>query len=144
MRGLTPPFLWDAARAIMRGGRPMPASYAGSTFVGPFRSWEEAAEASDGYGSEKILEKVAAAAVEVKNGQEVYERDSVIFDEIQYAWPLLAGLMWVSQNEGKLIVCDYGGSLGTTYFQNRLSLTDNVRWNIIEKIEFRLSGKRAY
>jgi hypothetical protein len=65
MRGLTPPFLWDAARVVMRGGRPVPASYTRSTFVGPFRSLEEAAEASDGFGSEKILEKVAAAAVKV-------------------------------------------------------------------------------
>jgi putative methyltransferase (TIGR04325 family) len=73
-------------------------------------------EASTGYDSEIILEKTRDALLKVKNGEAAYERDSVLFDEIQYAWPLLTSLMWVAaQAKGILNVLDFGGSLGTTY-----------------------------
>lgn len=103
---------------------------------GDYHSWDEAMAASTGYDDENILEKTRAALLKVKNGAAVYERDSVLFDEIQYAWPLLAGLMWgAARCRGKLNVLDFGGSLGSTYFQNRafLSALPQVRWNIVEQ-----------
>jgi putative methyltransferase (TIGR04325 family) len=103
---------------------------------GDYRSWNEALSASTGYDSEIILEKTTAALLRVKKGEAVYERDSVVFDEIEYAWPLLAGLLWVAaQSGGKLDVLDFGGSLGSTYFQNRalLSCLKELRWNIVEQ-----------
>ena len=103
---------------------------------GYYRTWNEAIQASTGYGRDVILNKTKEALLKVKNGQAVYERDSVIFDEIQYAWPLLAGLMWVAaQNQGHLNVLDFGGSLGSTYFQNRTFLDSlpEVCWNIVEQ-----------
>ena len=114
---------------------------------GDYRSWEEAMGASTGYDSEIILEKTKTALLQVKNGQVVYERDSVVFDEIQYAWPLLAGLMWVAaQSGGRLDVLDFGGSLGSTYFQNRAflhSLT-HARWNIVEQPQHVETGKEWF
>src|SRR5712691_3342391 len=87
---------------------------------GDYAAWEDAVHASTGYDSEVILEKTRTALLQVKNGQAVYERDSVVFDEVQYAWPLLAGLLWIAtRSGGKLDVLDFGGSLGSTYFQNR-------------------------
>lgn len=103
---------------------------------GDYQSWNEAVAASTGYDSEIILEKTRSALLKVKNGEAVYERDSVLFDEIQYTWPVLSGLMWVAAcNEGNLNVLDFGGSIGSTYFQNRyfLSSLKRVRWNIIEQ-----------
>jgi putative methyltransferase (TIGR04325 family) len=103
---------------------------------GDYRSWGEAVIASTGYDSELILEKTRAALLQVKNGQAVYERDSVVFDQVRYDWPLLAGLLWVAaQSDGRLDVLDFGGSLGSTYFQNRalLSRLKEVRWNIVEQ-----------
>lgn len=103
---------------------------------GDYRSWGEAMAVSTGYEDEVILEKTRLALLAVKNGEAAYERDSVLFDEIEYAWPLLAGLMWVAAIcGGALNVLDFGGSLGSTYFQNRAFLTalPEVRWNIIEQ-----------
>lgn len=103
---------------------------------GDYRSWDEAMAASTGYDSGIILEKTRTALLKVKNGKAAYERDSVLFDEIQYAWPLLASLMWVAARcEGRLNVLDFGGSLGSTYFQNRvfLSALPQVHWNIVEQ-----------
>jgi putative methyltransferase (TIGR04325 family) len=67
-----------------------------------------------------------------------------LFDEIQYSWPLLAGLMLAaSKNQGELNVIDFGGSLGSTYFQNRKFL-DGVltSWNVVEQAHFVDCGKR--
>jgi len=52
--------------------------------------------ASTGYDNDMILEKTRLALLKVKNGEAAYERDSVVFEDIQYAWPLLAGLLWVA------------------------------------------------
>jgi putative methyltransferase (TIGR04325 family) len=103
---------------------------------GDYRNWDEAMDASTGYDSGIILEKTKEALLKVKSGEAAYERDSVLFDEIQYAWPLLAGLMWVAARcGGRLNILDFGGSLGSTYFQNWvfLSALPMVRWNIVEQ-----------
>jgi putative methyltransferase (TIGR04325 family) len=136
VRSHTPPTLLRGYRALR--SRQTGAAVPGERLCldGDFASWEEACEASTGYAADIILERTKAALLQVKYGNAVYERDSVLFDEIQYAWPLLAGLMWIAaQDNGRLNVLDFGGSLGSTYFQNRGFLADlpEVRWNIVEQ-----------
>jgi putative methyltransferase (TIGR04325 family) len=133
---LTPPLLVRAYHSILNYG-----------LSGDYHDWNEAVCASTGYDSEIILEKTKAALLKVKNGEAAYERDSVLFDEVQYAWPLLAGLMWVAaRTEGKLSVLDFGGSLGSTYFQNRafLRYLPDVRWNIVEQPQHVKVGKELF
>jgi putative methyltransferase (TIGR04325 family) len=113
--------------------------------AGDYLSWDEAMAVSTGYSNDIILEKTKTALLKVKNGEVAYERDSVLFDKIQYSWPVLAGLMWVAaRSGGRLNVLDFGGSLGTTYFQNRvfLSRLPEVRWNIVEQAHYVETGKR--
>ena len=108
-------------------------------WFGNYKSWQEARNETIGYDNNMILEKVKTATLKVKNGEAVYERDSVIFDKIQYSWPLLSALMWIAaKNKGNLSVIDFGGSLGSTYFQNRKFLDglQEVRWSIIEQKDF--------
>ena len=77
---------------------------------GNYKSWKEAQNASTGYESNEIIQKVRSSLLKVKNGEVVYERDSVIFDEIQYSWQLLAGLMFASAKSGGVLkVLDFGG-----------------------------------
>jgi len=114
---------------------------------GPYLSWNDAIQACTGYESDLILKKTKEALLKVKNGEAVYERDSVLFDEIQYSWPLLAGLMWVAaQSGGRLNVLDFGGSLGSTYYQNREFLEQliHVRWNIVEQPKHVSVGKEFF
>lgn len=137
---LVPPLLLQEYRALR--GR-----LGNVELFGNFRTWDEAMGKSTGYDSEIILEKTKKALMKVKNGEAVYERDSVIFDKVHYAWPLLASLMLVAaQAKGKLNVLDFGGSLGSTYFQNRvfLSRLPNVRWNIIEQPRHVEIGKKWF
>ncbi|NVN96216.1 MAG: methyltransferase, TIGR04325 family [Bacteroidetes bacterium] len=108
-------------------------------FSGNYTSWQSAAEKCIGYDSEIIFKKVKQATLLVKKGQAVYERDSVIFDSIQYSLPLLSSLLLAaSKNNGHLSLVDFGGSLGSSYFQNKKFLNElnSVKWNIIEQKHF--------
>ncbi len=84
----------------------------------------------------EFLERVFSAANAVATGSAIHMRDGSLFDEIQYSWPLLAGLMYAAaKSGGRLVVLDFGGSLGTTYFQNRrfLDKLESVEWHIVER-----------
>ncbi len=116
-------------------------------FGGDYSSWEEARKQSTGYNSEVIFEKVKNAALKVKNGETVYERDSVLFDKIQYSWPTLSGLLWIaSMNDNRLNLIDFGGSLGTSYYQNRkfLKHLKALTWNVVEQERFVKCGKELF
>ncbi len=119
----------------------------GFGWVGDYKTWEDAQKDSSGYDSDIIFEKVKASLLKVKNGEAAYERDSVLFNEIQYSWPLLSAMMWIAaQNKGCLRIIDYGGSLGSTYFQNRQFLKDlkQVKWDIVEQPKFVEYGKTLF
>lgn len=116
-------------------------------FFGDFASWEEAARLSSGYDTDVILERVRDSLLKVKNGEAVFERDSVIFDRIQYSWPVLASLLWIASRHGnRLSLLDFGGSLGSCYYQNRgfLSHLQRFRWSIVEQHHFVEVGKRDF
>ena len=105
-------------------------------WYGDFKTWQEAEAVSTGYDAENIIEKVASSLRKVKNGEAVYERDSIVFDKIEYSWELLSLIMWAAaQNGGTLNLIDFGGSLGSTYFQNKkfLDKLNHVSWDIVEQ-----------
>ena len=116
-------------------------------FTGDFASWEEAAQASSGYAAPVILEKTRAALLRVKNGEAAYERDSVTFATIDYEFPLLACLLRAAaEHDNRLSVLDFGGSLGSTYFQCRsfLAPLKELRWSIVEQPAHVLCGQRDF
>lgn len=132
-----PPALLRKLRKVHPGGK--------ISFEGPFANWQEAVNMSSGYDSQEILDKVLAATLKVKNGSAAYERDSILFDEIHYSWPVAAGLMRAAAEDGgRLSVLDFGGSLGSSYFQNRQFLEElkDVRWSIVEQMHFVEAGKQ--
>ena len=114
---------------------------------GDYKDWRDAENNSTGYQKNDILEKVRNSLIKVKTGQAVYERDGILFDKIQYSWPLLAGLMYASAKlEGTIKVLDFGGSLGSTYFQNKKFLDQfrEVSWTIVEQKHFVEAGKKDF
>jgi putative methyltransferase (TIGR04325 family) len=116
-------------------------------FYGDFKTWKEAEAVSKGYDLDKVIDKVKNATLKVKRGEIPYTRDSVEFSKIQYSWPLLSGLLWVANtNSNKLNVIDFGGSFGTTYFQNRkfLEKLGSLNWNIVEQEKYIKVGKECF
>src|SRR6187402_2999804 len=89
-RALLPPVVtdWLGRRGLTR-----------NVWSGDYPRWADAVADASGYDAAAILERVRAAALAVKRGEAAYERDSVLFDRIEHAWPLLASLMWVAARE---------------------------------------------
>lgn len=136
IKRIIPPIVLDVYRKLSNT----------TEFSGNYHTWEDARQASTGYDTDVILNKVKDALLKVKNGEAVYERDSVLFDKIEYSWPLLASLMWIAASEGgNLNIIDFGGSLGSTYFQNRKFLVNmDIKWNIVEQKHFVECGKKYF
>jgi putative methyltransferase (TIGR04325 family) len=117
------------------------------TFSGNYDLWEDALQDSIGYSDDEIIQKVRNSSLKVKNDEAVYERDSVLFDKIQYSWPLLAALLRVATlNNHKLHVMDFGGALGSSYYQNRkfLNHINDFKWCVIEQEKFYAIGKKEF
>jgi len=136
---LVPPFLLALAQK-MRGSR-------GLYFEGDYPSWQAALDAAGGYDTPAILARVREAALKVKNGDAVFERDSVCFDYEEYRWAALACLLRVAaENDGKLRVMDFGGSLGSFYFQHKKHFRDlkEVRWSVVEQPHYVACGREEF
>jgi hypothetical protein len=92
IKSLIPPILFNILNKIINN------KYG---WKGNYTTWQDAKNESSGYDTDKILNAVKNSLLKVKNGEAAYERDSIVFDEIEYAWSLLAGLMFCSaKNEG--------------------------------------------
>lgn len=116
-------------------------------FRGEYKDWETAQSFSCGYDSEIILNKTKDALLKVKNGEAVYERDSFLFDKVQYSWPLLASLLYIaSMNNNRLNLLDFGGSLGSSYYQNKnfLQSLQELTWNIVEQSHVAECGQKNF
>lgn len=128
---------------VLRAIRQLKAD--GNIFEGDYACWEQATATSSGYDAEDILDKVLRSTLKVKHGLATAERDSVLFDEIKYDWFVVAGLMWVAaRNGGVLNVLDFGGALGSSYFQNRkfLQPLTDVHWNVVEQEHYVEAGRK--
>ena len=113
-------------------------------FHGDYRTWADASAASAGYDSQEILKNVTQATLKVKQGEAAYERDSVTFDTLDCEWPLLSCILHSAAcNRGHLHVVDFGGSLGSLYFQHAVFLQhlESVRWNIVEQPHYVAVGR---
>ena len=119
----------------------------GIRFRGTYTTWESAARQAVGYDSQSILQKVRAAALKVKSGEAVAERDSVLFDQVPYPFPLIAFLLRAAcEGVGGLSVLDFGGALGSSYYQCKDFLTaiKPLHWHIVEQPAFVECGRNEF
>lgn len=140
IKNVIPPVIWNFFRWLKNNNSP-------KSFNGNFKNWNEALKQTTGYNAPQILEKVKASLLKVKNGEAIFERDSFLLDKIQYSWPLLAILFKIaSKNNNQLNLIDFGGSLGSNYFQNKNFLIglSSLRWNIVEQENFVKEGRANF
>lgn len=140
-----PPILWKIKNRILKS-KPQ-KNEVDKIWQGNYNSWQEVAAECTGYDADNILNKCKSALLKVKAGDAVYERDSVIFDKKEYAEDLLKALLDVAKNNDfKLHVLDFGGSLGSSYYQNKdlLLHLKELSWNIIEQKNFVKEGKATF
>jgi putative methyltransferase (TIGR04325 family) len=114
---------------------------------GDYPDWVAARAAASGYDAPAIAAKVLAAARLVREGRAIYERDGVAFHQPAPWWPGLKILQEAArQRDGDLTVLDFGGSLGSQYFQNRrlLKIHGRLRWRVVEQPVFVEAGRREF
>jgi putative methyltransferase (TIGR04325 family) len=119
----------------------------GIYYSGNYPDWATAEMHTSGYNSTLILERVKQARLKAMAGDAKYERDSVLFEEVQHSFPVLAGLLRAAiENGDQLSVLDFGGSLGSSYFQCRdfLSLLPSLKWGVVEQEHFVECGREQF
>jgi len=139
-------------RAIIRGATPGPLRRMIRSFVSPdlrtYPSWADAlAAAGTNYASPEILAYVRRAALRVKAGKAAYERDGIAYATAEYRWPLLALISTLAaERRGCLHLADFGGSLGSVYFQHRTFLAEipQLHWSVIEQSHFVSCGNAEF
>lgn len=113
----------------------------GIYLVGDYENWNDAyKECEGGYAGKNILEQVISATKKVLDGEAVWERDGYLFYEQKYVYRICAAILRCAiQNNNKGVrILDVGGSLGSTYLQNRAYLADvkNLEYVIAEQDNF--------
>ncbi len=114
---------------------------------GDYKTYEQAKAQCSGYDENHILQRIINATQKVKTGEAAYERDGIIYEEIKVNFHLLSTLLLIaSKNNNKLTLIDFGGSLGTSYYQNigYLSHLTELNWCIIEQPQFVDAGKMGF
>ncbi|MBI5771730.1 MAG: methyltransferase, TIGR04325 family [Verrucomicrobia bacterium] len=112
-------------------------------FSGDYGTWAAARAASRGYDDQAVLQKVVAATREVAAGRALWERDGVAFQNPGFNEPLLAALKEIAVSAGdRLDVVDFGGALGSTWWQHRPALRgiSPLRWRVVEQPHFVQAG----
>jgi putative methyltransferase (TIGR04325 family) len=135
---LTPPIVWRLARGL-RSRRPL---------EGPLASWEAAAASATGWDSPGIVEQALAAALQVRDGAAAFERDSVARETIIYSPTILAALLLAADRHHALNVIDFGGGLGSNYYQNlkliRALSATATSWNVVERAPLARIGAEQF
>ena len=114
---------------------------------GAYKSFQEAQDKCKGYDEDHILNRIRETTRQVKNKEIAYERDGIAYDEVQMNFPMLKSILYVaSKNNNELTVIDFGGSLGTAYYQNYpyLKHLKKLNWCIIEQPKYVEAGKAEF
>ena len=126
--------------------RKLPNPYIGG-FKRGFKNWDDASSNATTYNTSEVFQKTLNAARLVRDGKAAYERDSVLFDKVQYDWNLLSSLLLIANIQKKLNVVDFGGALGTSFRQNKKFLDilqTPKKWAVVEQLEFVQIGKSEF
>jgi putative methyltransferase (TIGR04325 family) len=139
IKQLLPPFVLDLVRKLSNPNN--------GGFKRSFKSWNDALSNGTTYNTNEVFWKTLNAARLVRDGKAAYERDSVIFDKVQYDLNLLSSLLLIANIQNKLNVVDFGGALGTSFRQNKKFLDIlqiQKKWAVVEQSEFVRIGKSEF
>ncbi|APU99198.1 methyltransferase, TIGR04325 family [Sphingobacterium siyangense] len=119
----------------------------GYGWSGRYMYWEDVKSLTDGYDANLILNRTYQSMLKIRDGHAVYERDSVLFEKKEFPFALISSLLYIAtKNDLKLKVIDFGGSLGTTYYQTRdfLKPLESLEWHIVEQESYVELGKKEF
>lgn len=110
--------------------------------IGKFKNWKVALQNSSGYNNKLIFKKTINSFKKVITKKAKYERDSILFYENSPDKEIISIIKKIYKNK-KIIICDFGGSLASLYFQNKDYLDQNkYQWNVLEQKKYVEFAKR--
>jgi putative methyltransferase (TIGR04325 family) len=147
-RAVTPPLLWELARRL-KSGQPKPEAARPTVFTGPLASWADALRQSDGWDAPAITRKTLEVSRQVRDGTIAFQQDTIAHESVRYSATVLAFLLLATSGRtGRCEIIDFGGSLGTHYYQNRKILAQitgsTVGWNIVERPDIAALGREHF
>ena len=116
-------------------------------FYKTFDNWEDAKKISSGYDDKNILKKVVYATNLLLSGKAVYERDGVILKQNEFFGETVSIILRASiENQNECKVIDFGGSLGSTYYNNRcfFKKIKKLNWTVVEQKNFVKVGNKSF
>ncbi len=125
---------------------PIVRRYLRICWVGDYPTWAQAARRARGYADAGIFARVLEATRQVRDGKAAFERDGLIFTEPTVSPDLARALVAAIPEDGRLSVLDFGGALGSVYWQLRswLDALATVRWSVVEQPHFVAAGRREF
>lgn len=131
---ISPPFLKNAIKLVLKKK------------INFYDNWELAKSNSKGYDDSIILERVYNSSIQVLNGEKVFERDGIVFEKKEYNWILLSAILYSFNLNKNHSIIDFGGSLGSTYFQNKIFFNHikKLKWLVVEQNHFVNVGKKEF
>jgi putative methyltransferase (TIGR04325 family) len=119
-----------------------------SGWFGNYATWDAAEKDCDGYDSAAITARVVDATRQVRDGKAAFERDSVLFFEEEFDNDLLAILSGIKDKldeKTPLVILDFGGALGSTYWQHRRIFKEwDLKWIVVEQAHFVELGQSEF
>jgi len=101
-------------------------------FIGPYNNWKNASKNSKGYKNEKVLKKIIKNSIISAKNNKFYERDGKLLSDNNYPKEIIKFLNLNFKK--KLKVVDFGGSLGSFFFQNKSRIKAKlIEWIICEQ-----------
>jgi putative methyltransferase (TIGR04325 family) len=115
-------------------------------FKGDYPNWSDARAASAGYDDAAVLARVVAAARQVRSQPGLWDRDGFVFSDPVLHEPLVNALRQAAVTAGEpLTVLDFGGGLGSTWWQHRGALDRIVSgWRVVEQPAFVAAGQKEF
>lgn len=137
---------WARTWPMLAARRAWQRSFGWRWFRGDYATWAEARAGSSGYDDAAVLQRVLKATRAVRVGEAAWERDGALFAEPAVHAPLLAVLRGIAAEQGgRLDVVDFGGSLGSTWWQHRSEWADlAVRWCVVEQAPLVAAGRAEF
>lgn len=140
-KSITPPLLDNYLRLVVKQ-----LSKKGGYFSGPYLNWEQAKQSATGYDAQNIIDTVRQAALKQKQNNS-FVRDSVKLEKPDHSYPLLTALLSLLLNKSNINIIDFGGGLGSTYYNCKKFITDqkfSLTWNIVEQPNFVKIGQQDH
>ena len=114
---------------------------------GPYSHWAEAKIKSSGYDSDSIINNIVKSLQASQCRPDIIERDGELVKSSEISWQLLSFILYIAATKNQEIaIVDFGGGLGSTYFQFKkyLKVIKRLKWNIIEQENFVDAGKQSF